>query len=122
MRASVSTSGPTDIVDVTETVVDLLPASLGTDTCTVFVPHTTAGVVVNESEPGLLEDFEAILSSLVPDDGDYRHDQIDGNAAGHLRASLLGESVTVPVADGTLAFGTWQSIPSWKATVLRAAG
>ena len=110
MERSVSTSESTDVIDVTDLVADALPPDVETGTCTVFVPHTTAGVVVNEAEPRLLADIEAALASLVPADGGYGHDEVDDNAAAHIRASLLGESVTVPVRDGALALGTWQSI------------
>lgn len=96
------------VVDVTESVREAVPD--GADgTCTVFVEHTTAGVVVQEAEPRLLEDLEAALDGLVPDDG-WRHDEIDDNADAHVRATLLGEHVTVPVVDGDLRLGTWQSV------------
>jgi len=110
MERSISTSGPVDVVDVTADVEDAVPGHLDAGTCTVFVPHTTAGVVVNEAEGRLLDDVERALESWVPSTGDYRHDEIDDNAAAHLRSILLGESVTVPVEDGSLALGTWQSV------------
>jgi secondary thiamine-phosphate synthase enzyme len=78
--------------------------------CTVFVQHTTAGVVVQEPESRLLGDVETFLRELVPDRDDYAHDAIDDNADSHLRATLLGESVSVPVREGDLALGRWQSI------------
>jgi secondary thiamine-phosphate synthase enzyme len=78
--------------------------------CTVFVRHTTAGVIVQEPESRLLGDVETFLRELVPDRDDYAHDAIDDNADSHLRATLLGESVSVPVEDGKLALGRWQSI------------
>ena len=96
-------------VDVTDRVERKVPDD-ATGACTVFVPHTTAGLVVNEAESGLLADLEDYLRRLAPDDGDYRHDRIDDNADAHLRATMLGESVSVPVRDGELALGTWQSV------------
>ena len=77
--------------------------------CTVFSQHTTMGVVVNEAESRLMGDLADGLDHLVPDDG-WRHDQIDDNADSHVRAMLVGESVTVPVDGGDLQLGRWQSI------------
>jgi secondary thiamine-phosphate synthase enzyme len=97
-------------VDVTAEVRDRVPdAASGEQACTVFVEHTTAGVVVNETESRLRGDVESFLASLVPDGG-WDHDALDGNADSHLRALLLGNSVTVPVVDGDLALGRWQSV------------
>jgi len=108
MAFEVETTDRTCVVDVTDEVATAVPDD-ATGTATVFVPHTTAGVVVNEPESGLLADIEAALSRIVPDD-DYEHDRIDDNAAAHLRALVLGESVTVPITDGRPDLGTWQSI------------
>lgn len=110
MSIQVATEDRIDIVDVTADVADALPRAIDGGTCTVFVPHTTAGIVVNEGESRLLSDLERTLEALVPSDGDYAHDTIDDNAAAHLRAVLLGESVSVPVVDGDLGLGRWQSI------------
>ena len=110
MELDVQTSDRVDVVDVTEGVSDCVPADLESGTCTVFVPHTTAGVIVNENERRLLSDLEDALESLVPRGEGYGHDAIDNNADAHLHATILGESVTVPIVDGQLALGTWQSI------------
>jgi secondary thiamine-phosphate synthase enzyme len=106
----VETDERTQVVDVTERVANEVPADVESGVCTVFVRHTTAGVVVQEAESGLMADVEAFVDGLVPSDGDYRHDRIDDNADAHLRATVLGESVSVPVRDGDLALGTWQSV------------
>ncbi|WP_336037176.1 secondary thiamine-phosphate synthase enzyme YjbQ [Halobacterium yunchengense] len=110
MQLDVSTSERVDVVDVTESVRDAVPSAVDRGVCTVFVPHTTAGVVVNEAEPRLLGDVERALEKLVPRRGDYDHDDVDDNADAHLRATLLGESASIPVRDGDLALGTWQSV------------
>ena len=110
MEIQVSTSAVTEVVDVTDRVQAAIDDDAGSGTAVVFVPHTTAGVVVNEAEPRLLEDIEAAVGGFVQSDRSYRHDEIDDNAAAHLRTILLGESVTVPLEDGRLALGTWQSI------------
>jgi secondary thiamine-phosphate synthase enzyme len=108
MTFTVESETRTDVRDVTDDVADALSADAG-GACTVFVRHTTAGVVVNEAESRLLGDVEHAVDELIPDEG-WKHDEIDNNADSHLRAMLLGESVTVPVEDGELALGTWQSI------------
>ncbi|MFC7070049.1 secondary thiamine-phosphate synthase enzyme YjbQ [Halobaculum lipolyticum] len=105
---TVDTDGHTTVHDVTDRVRDALPADAD-GACTVFCEHTTAGLVVNEAEPRLLEDIETFVAGLAPDDG-WAHDELDGNADSHLRALLLGESVTVPVVDGDLDLGRWQSV------------
>ncbi|WP_394350150.1 secondary thiamine-phosphate synthase enzyme YjbQ [Salinigranum salinum] len=110
-RFTVSTDERLTVVDVTDRVADALDTSDATSerVCTVFVEHTTAGVVVNEAESRLLGDVETFLGSVVPDEG-WDHDRLDGNADSHLRALLLGNSASVPVVDGDLALGRWQSI------------
>ncbi|UTF55472.1 secondary thiamine-phosphate synthase enzyme YjbQ [Natronosalvus rutilus] len=110
MELEIQTTDRLDVVDVTATVEDALPDAVESGTCTVFVPHTTAGVIVNENERRLLADLEDTLEQLLPRGDGYDHDAIDDNADAHLRAIILGESVTVPIVDGELALGTWQSI------------
>jgi secondary thiamine-phosphate synthase enzyme len=107
-RFSVDTDERLSVTDVTDQVQQALPADAD-GTCTVFVRHTTAALTVNEAEPRLLGDFEDGLAELISDEG-WAHDQIDGNADSHLRATLIGPSVTVPVSDGRLDVGTWQSV------------
>ncbi len=105
---TVSTDDRLAVEDVTADVRDALPADAD-GTATVFVRHTTAAITVNEAEPRLLDDFEENLAELV-DDGGWAHDELDGNADSHLRAILVGPSVTIPVSDGDLDLGTWQSV------------
>lgn len=108
MSIHVETDGPLDIVDVTDQVAATVP-DVDTGICTVFVEHTTAAVSINETEPQLLDDIEQFIETLSAPDG-WAHDALDGNADAHLRTSLLGRSVSIPVRDGDLALGTWQSI------------
>jgi secondary thiamine-phosphate synthase enzyme len=105
---SVETERRLQVLDVTDRVEAALPAD-ATGTCTVFVRHTTCGVVVNEAESRLLGDVETFLRETVADEG-WAHDELDGNADSHLRALLLGPSETLPVTDGSLDLGTWQSV------------
>ena len=105
----VETEERTQVVDVTERVAEAVPDD-ATGLCTVFVRHTTAGVLLQEAESGLVTDIEEFVTDLAPSDGDYRHDRIDDNGDAHLRATVLGESVSVPVEEGELSLGTWQSV------------
>jgi secondary thiamine-phosphate synthase enzyme len=82
---------------------------LGDGALVVFVPHTTAGVTINENaDPSVRADLEMALERLAPRDLPYTH--LEGNADAHLKASLMGSSVTVPVVAGRLVLGTWQGI------------
>ncbi len=108
MSIHVETDGPIDVVDVTDQVAAEVP-DVDAGVCTVFVKHTTAAVSINEAEPELLTDIEQFVATLSAPDG-WAHDALDGNADAHLRTSLLGRSTSVPVRDGELAVGTWQSI------------
>jgi secondary thiamine-phosphate synthase enzyme len=110
MAIEVSTTERIDIVDITTEVAEAIPADVSNGACLVFVPHTTAGVVLNENERRLLNDITRAVESLVPADEDYEHDAIDDNAIAHLQATVLGESVTIPVVEGELDLGSWQSV------------
>ncbi|RJX50079.1 secondary thiamine-phosphate synthase enzyme YjbQ [Halonotius pteroides] len=105
---TVETDSQTECIDITDRVAATLPDDAD-GVCTVFSQHTTMGVVVNEAESRLLDDLAAALDELIPDSG-WQHDEIDDNADSHVRAMLVGESVTIPVADGTPQLGRWQSI------------
>lgn len=107
-RFEVQTDARTEVVDVTDEVRAAVPDDV-TGVCTVFVRHTTAGIVINENETRLVGDIEDFLDDLVPDEG-HAHDALDGNADSHLRATLVGSDVSIPVEDGDLALGTWQSV------------
>ena len=77
--------------------------------CTVYVPHTTAGITINEgADPSVCDDILTKLNQLVPRDAGYRH--MEGNADSHIKASMMGSSVTVLVEKGRLVLGTWQKI------------
>jgi secondary thiamine-phosphate synthase enzyme len=108
MSIHVDTDGPLDVVEITDQVAADVP-DIETGVCTVFVEHTTAAVSINEAEPKLLDDIEQFINSLSAPDG-WAHDALDGNADAHLRSSILGRSISIPVRDGDLALGTWQSI------------
>ena len=75
----------------------------------VYSPHTTTAIIINENEHGLKEDILKLLNLMVPQ-GRYAHDLIDNNARSHLQAVVLGNNVCIPVENGGLALGTWQSV------------
>ncbi len=110
IELQVSTTRRTDMVDVTAQVQQAVARlQLEQGAVVVFCPHTTAGVTINESaDPAVARDIAAVLERLVPWQGSYEH--AEGNAAAHVRASLLGSSVWVPVAGGSLRLGRWQGI------------
>lgn len=113
LEIRMSTSGDGDMHDLTERVGECVASSrIGDGTVTVFVPGSTAGITTIEFEPGLLHDLPATFERIAPSGANYAHDARwhDGNGHSHVRASLLGPSLTVPVAKGQLVLGTWQQI------------
>lgn len=110
MPIEIDTEDATAVVDITDQVNAQVPDDLDVGLCCIHVAHTTAGVTINENEPRIRNDLAEILDRLVPTTTTYAHDDIDDNAAAHLRSVLLGASTTVPVRDGDLALGTWQSV------------
>ncbi|MGC2562621.1 MAG: secondary thiamine-phosphate synthase enzyme YjbQ [Nitrososphaeraceae archaeon] len=102
-----------DIIDVTKQTSDALRESgLNNGIINVFVAGSTAAITTIEYEPGLRHDFPKMLSRIAPKDIQYRHDETwhDGNGHSHVRASLVGPSLTVPFSNGVLILGTWQQI------------
>ena len=77
---------------------------------TVYTPHTTTAIFVNEDEGGLRGDLMKVLEKLIPVEGGYQHDLVDDNAFAHLRSIIVNPSITIPIRDGRLMLGTWQSI------------
>ena len=107
-----STERKTQLVDITRQVEEALAGADGASAALVFVPHTTAGVTVNEnSDPAVARDFEAALERMVAEGWGWQHVE-DGeeNAPSHIRAGLLGPQVIVPLDSGRLSLGTWQGI------------
>ena len=112
-RISLKTKGEIDMVDITADVVGIVEnRQIKNGTATVFVPGSTASVTTIEYEPGLLTDFPALLEKIAPRNAPYEHEKRwhDGNGHSHVRASLIGPSLTVPIKDGKLTLGTWQQL------------
>ncbi len=99
-----------EMVDITDQVQrSVVESGIKNGICFIFVPHTTAAITINEgADSSVRLDIIEKLSKLVPSDGNYRH--LEGNADAHIKASLIGPSLTVLVSDGKLALGTWQRI------------
>ncbi|HZP47266.1 MAG TPA: secondary thiamine-phosphate synthase enzyme YjbQ [Vicinamibacterales bacterium] len=112
-RLHVSTRGQDDAHDLTPAVARALRESgLVAGIASVFVVGSTATITTIEFEPGAVSDLNRVLEQLAPRDGEYRHHLRwhDDNGSSHVRAALMGPSVTIPFVDGTLALGTWQQI------------
>lgn len=112
-RFSIETHGEAEAVDVTDRVAKVVAASGVRDgICCVFTPHSTAAILANEEERGLMgTDLPAALERLVPRRGPYAHNRSgDANGHAHLRAALLGPSVAFPISDGKPLLGTWQQV------------
>ncbi len=112
-RIELNTKGNCHIVDITGQVSEeVLRSGLKDGIVTIFVPGSTAGVTTVEYEPGLVSDLQRLFDRVAPADINYRHNLRwgDGNGHSHVRASLLGPSLTVPFAEKRLTLGTWQQI------------
>ena len=112
-RRDIATRGQDDAHDITEIVATAVVQSGATrGIATVFVVGSTAGVTTIEFEPGAVSDLNRLFEEIAPRQQDYRHHLRwgDDNGSSHVRAALLGPSLTVPFADGTLILGTWQQI------------
>ncbi len=113
VQKSVDSRGDNHVIDITSEVASsVAEAGIETGVATVFVTGSTAGVTTVEFEPGLVKDLDAAFNRLMPRELEYRHHETwgDDNGHSHVRASLLGPSLTVPFEHGQLVLGTWQQI------------
>jgi secondary thiamine-phosphate synthase enzyme len=109
---NLKTERRTQLLDITEQVEQALNGANGASAALVYVPHTTAGVTINEDiDPELANDLEQAMEKIVEDGWSWRHDDADGpNAPSHVRASLMSPEVLVPLREGRLALGRYQGI------------
>ena len=109
-KISISTKSRAELLDITSKVEDAVKESkTKSGVCHIFVPHTTAAIMINENaDPDVGRDILNGLERLVPFSGDYAH--TEGNAAAHIRSSIIGTDATVLVENGGLKLGTWQGI------------
>jgi secondary thiamine-phosphate synthase enzyme len=106
----VKSAGGCSMIDITGEVYDVVQKSGVKDgICVVFIPHTTAGITINENaDPDVVRDFLMEIGKIVPLSDGYRH--CEGNSAAHIKASMMGFSETVIIEEGRLMLGTWQGI------------
>ena len=111
-RVTLRTDRRTQLVEITTLVQDAVEASGDAAAVLVYVPHTTAGVTINENaDPSVARDFERALERMVGDDWGWEHIEAgEENAPSHIRASLMGPQVVIPLDGGKLALGTWQGV------------
>lgn len=110
---TIKSKGEDDIIDITEQVAKIVQDSkIRNGNVTLFVSGSTASVTTIEYEPGLVKDFPKMLARLAPKDMEYDHEKTwhDGNGHSHVKASLLGPSLTIPFKESQLLLGTWQQI------------
>lgn len=109
-KLSISTKSRAELQDITSKVEDAVKESkTKSGVCHIFIPHTTAAITINENaDPDVRRDILNGLERIAPFNGDYAHSE--GNAAAHIRSSIIGTDATVLVEDGRLKLGTWQGI------------
>lgn len=106
----VKTGQPVAMIDITKEVQRIVKESnIMNGICVVFVPHTTAGITINENaDPDVVRDFIMEINKIVPFSDGYRH--CEGNSSAHIKSSMMGFSQTIIIEDGRLVLGTWQGI------------
>jgi secondary thiamine-phosphate synthase enzyme len=109
-QISIRTRAKTELINITSQVSKALASSgIEEGLCTVYIPHTTAGITINEAaDPTVARDILMEINKIVPFEDGYRH--MEGNSAAHLKSTLVGVSCQIPVSNGSLALGTWQGI------------
>ncbi len=110
VQLSVPTHSRTEFVDVTREIQQVVRESgVKSGVCHIFVPHTTAGVTINENaDPSVVHDILMELNKVIPFNDNYHH--LEGNSAAHIKSSLVGPSLTVIIENGQIQLGTWQGI------------
>jgi secondary thiamine-phosphate synthase enzyme len=109
-QLSIRTRVKVEFQDITQRIQDTVDSSgIDSGVCHIFVPHTTAAIIVNEhADPNVTDDIASRLETMVPQHFNYRH--TEGNADAHIKASLLGNSLTLIIDSGRITLGTWQGI------------
>jgi len=110
---SLSTRGDADIQDITDQIAShVIKSGLKNGAVTIFCPSSTSGLTTIEYEGGALSDLRRLFDEIVPSNREYAHNERwhDGNGHSHVRAALLGPSITIPFVDGQLTLGTWQQV------------
>ncbi|MBT4364116.1 MAG: YjbQ family protein [Desulfobacterales bacterium] len=107
---TIKTGARTDLIDITSQINDqIYKSGIKEGVCFIYVPHTTAGVTINESaDPDVKTDIKTILDKIIPWDDNYKHNE--GNSSAHMKTTLVGSSEHVPIENGSLFLGTWQGV------------
>jgi len=107
---NIKSRSKTEFIDITDDIHEAIKESgVKSGVCYIYVPHTTAGVTINEgADPSVKRDILTTLNRLIPFEGDYQH--MEGNSAAHIKSSLVGVSANILIEDGRAVLGTWQSV------------
>ncbi len=107
---NIKSKAKTEFIDITDDIQEVIKESgVKSGICYIYVPHTTAGVTINEgADPSVKRDILATLNRLIPFEGDYQH--MEGNSAAHIKSTLVGVSQFVVIEEGKALLGTWQSV------------
>ena len=109
MEINIKTNKREELIDITG-LIDEKIKKFTDGVLHIFIPHATAGITINENaDPNLPKDMVNLLNKLVPQ-GRWLHDRIDDNADAHIKSSIIGNSVSIPIKDGKMLLGTWQNI------------
>ncbi|MCP3925625.1 MAG: YjbQ family protein [Desulfobacterales bacterium] len=110
MEFNIKTNSRTDFIDITDQVQNFVSSTSVEDgICLVFVTHTTAAVTINENaDPAVRTDLKAIFDRIIPWENNYHH--MEGNSAAHMKTTITGSSEMIPIENGRLVLGTWQSV------------
>jgi secondary thiamine-phosphate synthase enzyme len=108
----ISTNKSEELIDITDEIEGIISrANVEDGIVHIFIPHATAGIILNESaDPNIKTDFLNALERAIPKRANYLHDRIDRNASAHIRSAIVGSSLTIPLKNGRMVLGTWQSI------------
>ncbi len=107
----ISSTKRTEVIDITGRVEKIVEKSgVKNGICQIFLTHATAGLILQEAESGLTRDIEKMIQKQFPKGAGYEHDRIDDNADSHLASGFIGQSEIIPIKDGEMMRGTWQSI------------
>lgn len=107
----ISTKNKNDFVNITEEILEIIDESkVDNGICTIFTPHATAAITINENyDKNVCIDIINALNKVVKEDG-WKHDKVDKNGAAHIKSAIIGPSETIPIKNGKLMLGTWQNI------------
>lgn len=108
----IKTNKKEELIDITDKVLEAIKSCVVSEGILhIFIPHATAGIVLNESaDPNIKIDFLNALDKAFPASVNYLHNKIDNNASGHIKSAIVGSSLTIPIHNGEIFLGTWQSI------------